>query len=82
MADRLVKLPEIANGKNADNEPLSRFEIKEIQWHLNFLGFEAGSVDGLLGPNTKAAVRSFQAEHSLPTDGYPTIDLLIFREPK
>ena len=78
LADRLVGLPEIANGKNADNEPLSRFEIKEIQWHLNFLGFEAGSVDGLLGPNSKAAVRSFQAEHSLPADGYPTIDLLNF----
>ena len=53
LADRLVGLPEIANGKNADHEPLSRFEIKEIQWHLNFLGFEAGSVDGLIGPNTK-----------------------------
>ena len=78
LADRLVGLPEIANGKNADNEPLSRFEIKEIQWHLNFLGFEAGSVDGFTGHNTKAAVRSFQAEHSLPADGYPTIELLYF----
>ena len=78
LADRLIGMPEIANGKNADNEPLSRFEIKEIQWHLNFLGFEAGSVDGLLGPNTKAAVRAFQVEHSLPPDGYPTIGLLSF----
>jgi membrane-bound lytic murein transglycosylase B len=77
LADRLVGLPEIANGKNADHEPLSRFEIKEIQLHLNFLGYEAGSVDGLLGPNTKAAVRAFQAKHSLPADGYPTIDLLF-----
>ena len=78
LADRLAGLPEIANGKNADNEPLSRFEIKEIQWNLNFLGFEAGSVDGLLGANTKAAVRAFQAEHSLPADGYPSIGLLSF----
>jgi membrane-bound lytic murein transglycosylase B len=78
LADRLAGLPEIANGKNADNEPLSRFAIKEIQRHLNFLGFEAGSVDGLLGPNTKTAVRSFQAAHSLPADGYPTMDLLNF----
>jgi membrane-bound lytic murein transglycosylase B len=78
LADRLAGLPEIANGKNADHAPLSRFEIKEIQWHLNFLGFEAGSVDGLLGSNTKAAVRAFQTEHSLPADGYPTIGLLSF----
>ena len=78
LADRLVGLPKIANGKNADHEPLSHFEIKEIQWQLNFLGFEAGPVDGFLGPKTKAAVRSFQAEHSLPTDGYPTIELLHF----
>jgi membrane-bound lytic murein transglycosylase B len=53
-------------------------QIKEIQRHLNFLGFEAGSVDGLLGPSTKTAVRSFQAAHSLPADGYPTMDLLNF----
>jgi membrane-bound lytic murein transglycosylase B len=78
LADRLAGLPEIAYGKDADNEPLSRLEIKEIQWHLNFLGFEAGPVDGFVGSNTKAAVRSFQAKHSLPADGYPTIDLLNF----
>jgi membrane-bound lytic murein transglycosylase B len=82
LADRLAGLPEIANGKNADSEPLSRFEIKEIQRHLNFLGFEAGSVDGLLGPDTKTAVRSFQVVHSLPADGYPTIDLLNFLRAK
>ena len=76
LADRIVGLPEIANGKNADSKTLSRFEIKELQWHLNFLGFKAGSVDGLLGPSTQAAVRSFQAEHSLPADGYPTLDML------
>jgi membrane-bound lytic murein transglycosylase B len=76
LADRLAGLPEITNVKHTDNEPLSRFEIKEIQWHLNFLGFDAGSVDGLLGPDSKAAVRSFQAVHALPADGYPTIDLL------
>jgi membrane-bound lytic murein transglycosylase B len=76
LADRFVGLPEIANGKNADNEPLSRFDIKQMQWHLNFLGFKAGPVDGLIGSSTKAALRSFQAEHSLPADGYPTLDLL------
>jgi membrane-bound lytic murein transglycosylase B len=78
LADRLVRLPEIASGTNADNDPLSRFEIEEIQGYLNFLGYDAGSVDGLLGTNTKAAVRSFQAAHALPADGYPTIDLLNF----
>ena len=76
LADRFVGLPEIANGKDADHEPLSRFEIEAIQQNLNFLGYEAGSVDGLLGPNTKTALRSFQVDHSLPADGYPSVDLL------
>ena len=76
LADRIVGLPRIANGIDADDQPLSRHQIEQIQRYLNLLGFEAGSVDGLVGSTTKAAIRAFQAENLIPADGYPSIDLL------
>jgi len=76
LADRIAGLPPIATGRDADHEPLSLQDIKEIQHLLNLLGFEAGLIDGLPGPFTQAAIRAFQERHSLPPDGYPTLALL------
>lgn len=76
LADRISGLSHIATGHDAEHEPLSRNETEEMQQLLNRLGFDAGSEDGLLGPRTRAAIRAFQKEHSLPPDGYPTPALL------
>jgi Putative peptidoglycan binding domain len=40
-----------------------------IQTVLKTLGFDPGAVDGVDGPNTRAAVRHFQLEHGLVSDG-------------
>lgn len=44
-----------------------------IQKDLNFLGYNAGAEDGILGPNTRNAVRSFQQDFKnvLAVDGIP-----------
>ena len=76
LADRIAGLPQIANGRDAEHEPLSREAAKEMQQLLNRLGFDAGPEDGLLGPRTSSAIRAFQNEHSLPPDGYPSPALL------
>ena len=76
LADRIAGLPELATGREAAHEPLSRDEIKEMQRNLNSLGFDAGEVDGLPGPRTHNAIRAYQQEHSLPPDGYPEPALL------
>ncbi len=76
LADRIVGLPEIVNGRDARHEPLSRDNIKEIQAFLNRLGYDAGSEDGFAGPRTRTAIRNFQQEHSLPPDGYASLSLL------
>jgi hypothetical protein len=39
------------------------------QSRLNALGYRAGSVDGVVGPRTRAAIRRFQADAGLPVDG-------------
>ncbi|MFP4049699.1 MAG: lytic murein transglycosylase, partial [Desulfovermiculus sp.] len=76
LADRIVGLPEIVNGRDARHEPLSRENIKEIQMVLNQLRYDAGSEDGYAGTRTRTAIRNFQQEHSLPPDGYTSPGLL------
>lgn len=41
-------------------------EISGVQARLNNLGYSCGSVDGIAGPRTKAAVKEFQTRMSLP----------------
>lgn len=46
-------------------------ETTGIQSRLNNLGFRCGSVDGVLGARTKAAIERFQRKHGLHVDGIP-----------
>ena len=78
LADRIVGRPRLLNGREAEHEPLSRDEVKKMQDSLNRLGLDAGPTDGLLGPRTKTAIRSFQKAHGLPPDGYAAPSLLQF----
>ena len=45
--------------------------IKQIQALLTYLGYNPGTVDGINGPNTMAAVLAFQKQESLEQDGKP-----------
>lgn len=42
---------------------------RDVQHLLNVLGFDAGSVDGFIGPMTVNALRAFQREAGLPATG-------------
>lgn len=69
-AGRLVAEPP------ADEEPLSRADVMEMQRRLNERGFETGGVDGIIGRETRDAVRAYQRSRGLPPDGYASMDLL------
>jgi cell wall-associated NlpC family hydrolase len=43
--------------------------VKNVQTKLISLGFLHGSADGIFGPQTKSAVKSFQSAHHLLVDG-------------
>ena len=60
----------------ADDEPLSRDTVIDMQTRLAKLGFYTDDVDGLLGPKTRTGVRLFQKQAGLPADGHPTPDMV------
>ena len=43
--------------------------IREAQERLNQLGYDAGEPDGLMGPQTQAALRKYQQEEGLSSSG-------------
>ena len=55
---------------------LSGGQMKQLQTKLQARGHDVGLVDGILGANTRAAVRAEQARLGLPVDGWPTPALL------
>jgi len=59
-----------------DEVPLTRTERIELQNLLNQLGLELGKADGIIGANSRKAIREFQLNHDLPADGYPSTRLL------
>jgi len=44
-------------------------EIRDVQEALNFLGFDAGIVDGVFGSQTRKAIRGYQLAREFPVTG-------------
>lgn len=59
-----------------DERALSRAEIIELQQRLNDLGLDAGPADGIVGSQTRSAIREFQQQKQIPMDGYASHELL------
>jgi lytic murein transglycosylase len=55
---------------------LDQDRMKQLQTKLEARGYDVGSVDGILGTNTREAVRQEQMRLGLPVDGWPTPELL------
>jgi lytic murein transglycosylase len=51
-------------------------EIKELQQLLVRAGFNVGKVDGVLGQQSRSAVKAMQMKYGLPADSWPTAELL------
>ncbi|MBZ9723427.1 lytic murein transglycosylase [Mesorhizobium sp. CO1-1-11] len=55
---------------------LNNEQMKELQTKLEARGYDVGTVDGILGTNTREAIRKEQMRLGLPVDGWPTPELL------
>jgi hypothetical protein len=50
--------------------------VAQVQRRLDDLGYYHGVVDGIMGPQTRAAIAAFESTHSLVVDGTITTRLL------
>lgn len=76
LADRIIGRSELSKERPADDEALSKTQMKTIQERLNALGYDAGPADGIAGSRTRSALREFQVDQKLPADGYPSMHML------
>jgi lytic murein transglycosylase len=51
-------------------------ELREMQQLLVRAGFNVGKVDGVLGQQSRSAVKAMQIKYNLPADSWPTLELL------
>lgn len=59
-----------------NEQAMSVADVRELQEHLNTLGFDSGEPDGRVGRQTRGAIRDYQASMELPMDGYASFQLL------
>ena len=70
LADRLAGAASLRNPPPKDEPRLSRDNVIALQKRLKSRGFDAGPTDGIPGPQTRDAIRSFQQAHGMIADGF------------
>jgi len=76
LADRIAGGPPIRASWPRGYDPLSFEERKEMQRRLQRMGFGVEKIDGIVGPNTVAAIRAFQSSVGATPDGLPSQQVL------
>jgi hypothetical protein len=70
--NRFVQAPQSSDRYNfqfTDNE------VRSVQKALRIRGIYSGQVDGILGPDTRRAIKSYQSRNKLPVTGQPDTSL-------
>ncbi|MDX5432967.1 MAG: lytic murein transglycosylase [Halomonas sp.] len=76
LADGIAGREGIRAAWPRDAQPLSRSQVREMQQALNARGFDVGTPDGVMGPNTRRGLREFQRSIGVTPDGFATLSLL------
>ena len=76
LSDRIAGSGGLIAKQPADHKPMRRREVEAMQKRLAALGHDVGEPDGVIGAQTRAALRSFQRSVGLPADGYPGPEVL------
>ncbi|MGQ7959358.1 lytic murein transglycosylase [Pseudomonas sp. SP16.1] len=76
LADNLLRPTEVQGSWPRGERQLGRSERVELQELLAQNGFDPGPADGIIGANTRKAIRALQLQLNWPADGYPNEALL------
>jgi len=69
LADRIGGADPLQGSFPPDANGLTKADRIAIQRSLTNLGYNVGSIDGVIGPATEAAIRDFQTQRGLPVTG-------------
>lgn len=76
LADQVAGRRGVVASWPRDEQPMSQAERIAFQTALQKLGYNFGKIDGVLGHDTKAALRLYQKSRNIPADGFPTMGML------
>jgi lytic murein transglycosylase len=75
LANRIAGAPPMHH-PSAPIAQLPFNELRELQQLLVRAGFNVGKVDGIMGQQSRSAVKAMQVKYGLPADSWPTAELL------
>ncbi len=75
LANRIAGSPPVLR-PSAPVAQLPFAELRELQQLLVRAGFNVGKVDGVMGQQSRSAVKATQIKYGLPADSWPTAELL------
>jgi membrane-bound lytic murein transglycosylase B len=76
LADRLSGAGGVQASWPLEEAPLDEAGRIALQDGLTNLGFSTGGTDGVLGRQSRAAIRAYQKSHGIAADGFATANLL------
>lgn len=76
LSDRIAGAPEQRFNWPTELQALTREQRKELQSLLTAKGFDTQGVDGILGSNSRNALRAWQLENGLVPDAFATVEQL------
>ncbi len=76
LSDRLRGAGPLKTAWPKQDRPLSQKERKALQKRLAALGYAISDIDGIIGPETKTAIRHYQKDQGLAVDGFAGLMLL------
>ena len=76
LSDRIGGASGFSAGWPRGDRALTLAEREELQRRLTRLGFHRDGIDGIIGPETIASVRRYQASVGLTPDGYASLGVL------
>jgi len=77
LANRIQGGQGLKISPNSDENLYKSAELQALQEKLNTIGFDVGKPDGIWGPKSRKAIRSYQLQHDLVGDGFPNREVLI-----
>jgi lytic murein transglycosylase len=75
LATRIAGAPRVSAGRG-EVASLDMKDTRELQQLLSRRGYQVGKIDGILGAQTRSAVKDVQKKFGLPADSYPDDELL------